>query len=1570
MEEFSMRAGYYNALKAMFGKTRLSAVMAALVSSVLFSLLHNAVYGFNPFSFFEIIWLSIIFTAAYQLSGSIWVAIGVHAVKNGLAFISVAAKRGALAPYSLEVALIILAVAALSAVVSYGINVRKEKANVSKIIPIVKNGKAVNAVNIQSALMPIKASTPVSALVSSNNINVQNPILISQPSRAPPENSNNIILAKKNIAVTVMLIVLGSLIFLSWLSTIIMTVFIVLKVGLDLVPGRFVIDSLLLPFGILGTYFVWKNYKDKVISGQTARFRNILRRALFWSLVITLFAAATTIVSAYFNIYLYIVPEQAVELPLLLLSSVMAVLIAPVLEEFIFKGGIYNLFKKFMPSSKGKAVAAIITASIFAVMHLPRLMLLGVSDINVFLVALMLLFALGIVTTIAYEKSGSIHAPIAIHTLYNLFIQGAAVIIMQELGIPVVALFWGTFFVSVLTLYLVLNIRRNAVFAKSPAQKLSAEKTAIVSDKAASPALVNPAIMPSMGQLPFNLPSQQMQSEARAPPENSLWKTSLMVVSHFALIVGATALFAATAHTIFQAFVPSFLVVTGIFLLWKDITAYKENRPAELLYIYAPRGVPLSRYLGVQRVLREPRQRKEDAMSGSFASLGIFDTISRVITHPVSTLSFMGIGALVAATAGIFSWANVAMGALFGFLAPYLFNILWNFFWSYIAKADSRQILLRDYASYTSGNGRFSDEQKNRFLEVERIEAEIEDSGILNRTGTRLLAGYLKLATIFPVIFGTLEFALGRLQLVLWGSVLAQALMPFVLGNLSANSLLALIGLTNLENFAMQWHLPHTLGGLFRIAVIVTGLKLVSLRFIYFRNQIQKILSGNSVWGLDARDIFAKMNSFSDSEKDKLRELLRKRLVNAWGRPELIELLRNKLNVGGKIRAPISYLRYYFTANLIAAAMILTAPFAGLLYAFRFILGEKYPYVSLWLYKGKEFWVSFWHMWIIGAEIGAVIGSGEFLAEHKLLKHIGGKEIGTTAGLLEGEFGAIAWGEQFFGLIDVSRYLPQFIPSAIGAEPVKTPNIKAEKAPAKDSVTPSVIDTKPLKDSALPSVIRAKPVEAKEALARKETVPEETRSDKEKTAPVAENGEVKSISQNVEASNQRITALEKEIRELGRKINSQQDLIAAEQLRQKELKKNETVWVLEEHSYVARGWWLGKARGRAPPQRIIHSYQEWVQRENPEVAVKISGSKNNIKSAEGVVTDLKNQRSEKEKESLEAKIALRKQVLKLAKADKDAAEKAAYDAQRAIEAEIAAANRQLDRARKTLSRDESELKKLQTASAKSIPAEIYYHSYRGLFGRQRCCSGHYVMPEAPIGFSYELRYEPITKAVYAYDRCCRMHEQKVIYYEPRWVLVDDGALSAAKAKIEKSRKTVNDKEQELKTLKARLEELRKLNNELSSVKPEVKKPAAVKPRKERAKNKELQPLTPERKVQPEARKEASREIKRKVTELFPVKENVSKHLPYVLSGIYGSIGSALLGVLTGLGLFYLIARLLRDSNSKPGKEIFDAATLTQSFTLSTDNLKAIVSSFKEDMKLGLSGKDGVSANESSLAMLP
>ncbi|MBU1113309.1 MAG: site-2 protease family protein, partial [Candidatus Omnitrophica bacterium] len=479
-------------------------------------------------------------------------------------------------------------------------------------------------------------------------------------------------------------------------------------------------------------------------------------------------------------------------------------------------------------------------------------------------------------------------------------------------------------------------------------------------------------------------------------------------------------------------FGPSFLVMAGIFLLWRDYQAWKQKRPLELFYIYAPKGVPLSRYLAVQRVLLEPFRAKEDKTAGGFSDIRMISVFSRIITHPLTTIAFVAVGALIAATGVEFTIASTLIGALSGLFAPYLLNILWNFFWSYIVKNDYRQRLLRDYTDYKAAKGQWSAEQIKVFSQIETAEKQIEASGILSGFWQRALAGYLRISSVFPALFGALEFALIRVQIFFWGAILAQAITPIILPNLADKPLLALFNLGHWQDFVIKWHLPYTFGGLLTIGLIVMLLKLFSLRLVYFRNQLQKILAKSKPGALDAREIFANFDKFTDSQKLQLKKLLKQRLINPSGRPELTVLLAKKLGVKRRLFSIIGYSSYYLIPSLIALVMILSAPLAGLLYPLYYVsirlkpdFSQSHPYLAIWALKGKEFWVSFWHLLIIRVEIGAVLGSGQFLEEHPYLKDVGGRQLSHIADRLEGPTGAISWGSHIFGLIDPQASLTQ-----------------------------------------------------------------------------------------------------------------------------------------------------------------------------------------------------------------------------------------------------------------------------------------------------------------------------------------------------------------------------------------------------------------------------------------------------------------------------------------------------------------------------------------------------------------
>ena len=77
-------------------------------------------------------------------------------------------------------------------------------------------------------------------------------------------------------------------------------------------------------------------------------------------------------------------------------------LIAPVVEEFIFRGYFYGTFRRYL----GPWGAMVVTSLLFAVIHLN-------------LLALPSLFVLAICFTLAYEATGSLWVPIVMHAIFN-----------------------------------------------------------------------------------------------------------------------------------------------------------------------------------------------------------------------------------------------------------------------------------------------------------------------------------------------------------------------------------------------------------------------------------------------------------------------------------------------------------------------------------------------------------------------------------------------------------------------------------------------------------------------------------------------------------------------------------------------------------------------------------------------------------------------------------------------------------------------------------------------------------------------------------------------------------------------------------------------------------------------------------------------------------------------------------------------------------------------------------------------------------------------------------------------
>ena len=85
-----------------------------------------------------------------------------------------------------------------------------------------------------------------------------------------------------------------------------------------------------------------------------------------------------------------------------ILTMVMAGVLAPVVEETIFRGFIYGVLKRYT----GPLAAAVFSAALFAGMHLSAS-------------ALPALFVLALCLTLAYEASGSLLVNIFMHAIFN-----------------------------------------------------------------------------------------------------------------------------------------------------------------------------------------------------------------------------------------------------------------------------------------------------------------------------------------------------------------------------------------------------------------------------------------------------------------------------------------------------------------------------------------------------------------------------------------------------------------------------------------------------------------------------------------------------------------------------------------------------------------------------------------------------------------------------------------------------------------------------------------------------------------------------------------------------------------------------------------------------------------------------------------------------------------------------------------------------------------------------------------------------------------------------------------------
>ncbi|MFA5725804.1 MAG: GNAT family N-acetyltransferase, partial [Candidatus Omnitrophota bacterium] len=456
------------------------------------------------------------------------------------------------------------------------------------------------------------------------------------------------------------------------------------------------------------------------------------------------------------------------------------------------------------------------------------------------------------------------------------------------------------------------------------------------------------------------------------------------------------------------AFIPSLVILLGIYfsraLLYKvknGFSIFTDTKFAgEFTNIQILAGDRL-----YQNKIEAERKTEAEIKRGFLEK-----NFSYIVKKPLVTIALGIAGAVIAYLAlvpAVFS-LSLAMGTglVVGILLPYLIKVTLDFFGS------QHYSDLRRAVEMSSINKDASD-----FIDmVGRIQQELRKATKLQRVFYIIQASWIRLSILRPELSGLLKFITGRLTVAVLSGIVAKVLavpLAALLAYYGINAYAPVIFSSLPLVKTLNKFLPISVEGLFNIAIIVLGFKFLNLRGI-----ISKVLTLMGVY--DAETVNVRFDSLS---KEYVRKILEKGLLHSFGRPALRALVLEELEA--KFRAKFNEdiavrktsgdkLIYYALAAIISIAFIVTSPFAALIFWHRNRDNTK-KYYSLWIDLGREFRHSFVYMWTIGAEIGTVIMTGSVLARVPYLNVIG-KPLDAVAQALEGQYGAIAWGQHALNL--------------------------------------------------------------------------------------------------------------------------------------------------------------------------------------------------------------------------------------------------------------------------------------------------------------------------------------------------------------------------------------------------------------------------------------------------------------------------------------------------------------------------------------------------------------------------
>ncbi len=184
---------------------------------------------------------------------------------------------------------------------------------------------------------------------------------------------------------------------------------------------RMVFDTIILDVAVFLVifWFLRNVYKKKIASlgfGRGNIYKNIFYGIAGYVGVIPVILILGVLIYIILNIYEIKPPPQPIvglflaeeNLPLIFISSIIAAVFGPVMEEIFFRGVMYNAVKK----KTGVFWAVFITSVLFSFLH--------THAMTYFLVGFVPITILGMALAYLYEKTGSLIPSITLHVLNNL----------------------------------------------------------------------------------------------------------------------------------------------------------------------------------------------------------------------------------------------------------------------------------------------------------------------------------------------------------------------------------------------------------------------------------------------------------------------------------------------------------------------------------------------------------------------------------------------------------------------------------------------------------------------------------------------------------------------------------------------------------------------------------------------------------------------------------------------------------------------------------------------------------------------------------------------------------------------------------------------------------------------------------------------------------------------------------------------------------------------------------------------------------------------------------------------